>query len=133
MDPSNKNSAKRTLLLAAVRRFLTLRKEVRACSPTPTHNHWAPAYRPTLRSTLQLAGSSEHPSNLLHCASLRSAPLRPTPLQYPPSELPTYGKKSSHLRGRDGWLVDRVSNEFLHAYSQVGSGRAAAAAAAQRA
>lgn len=48
------------------------------------------------------------------------APANPNPPlpQYPERE--EYEKKSSHLRGRDAWLVDRVVREFTTAYAQVG-------------
>ncbi|KAI7841298.1 hypothetical protein COHA_004917 [Chlorella ohadii] len=65
VDFSNESAAKRTLLVSAVRRFLTLRSE------------------------------------------------------YPEEEREEYEKKSSHLRGRDAWLVDRVTREFLAAYAQA--------------
>ncbi|KAL4425570.1 hypothetical protein ABPG75_009586 [Micractinium tetrahymenae] len=65
VDPSNESSAKRTLVLAAVRRFLTLRRE------------------------------------------------------YPAEELPSYPKTSTHLKGHDLWLQDRVTREFITAYSQL--------------
>ena len=40
-------------------------------------------------------------------------------VQYDADELPVYPTRSSHLKGRDAWLVDRVTREVRHAYSQV--------------
>jgi hypothetical protein len=34
--------------------------------------------------------------------------------------LPAYEVSSSHFRGCDAWLVERVTREFVVAYAQVG-------------
>jgi hypothetical protein len=41
------------------------------------------------------------------------------PVQYDEDELPSYESKSSHLKGRDAWLVERVTREFTTAYPQA--------------
>lgn len=65
------------------------------------------------------------PTNWLlpHCCSLirTACPVLPLhPLQYNESDLPAYETRSSHLKGRDAWLVERVMREFNTAYAQVG-------------
>lgn len=40
-------------------------------------------------------------------------------VQYPADELPSYPKSSTHLKGRDAWLQERVTRELSTAYSQV--------------
>jgi len=43
-------------------------------------------------------------------------------LQYDEDDLPEYPASSSHLKGRDVWLVERVTREFATTYSQARRG-----------
>ena len=130
MDFSNESAAKKTLLQSAVRRFLTLRAEVgragAACSQSAAvhcRRLSARAVQPARWDSARLAGQpGAFPWPLMSKPNPpdQPTPTHPTLVQYPEEERPSYEKKSSHLRGRDAWLVDRVTREFLAAYAQVG-------------
>jgi len=77
--------------------------------------HKPPALHGSTATSWLAAAACLHSPQAQHPATW----LLPCLLQYPEEEREEYGKKSSHLRGRDAWLVDRVTREFLAAYAQA--------------
>jgi hypothetical protein len=123
VDPSNDASAKSSLVLAAVRRFLTLRQEVGGwvgwvrCGEPGTSRPRSPP--PHFELLCRCGTRSSSPSCRVLPDMTVPLPYRIVPAQYPSDDLPTYEMSSNHLRGRDAWLVERVTRELSTAYSQL--------------